>query len=175
VDNEQELVAAASRDEAAFGRLVAPYRGEPHAHRYRMLGSIQGAEDAVQNALLGAWQGLPGFGGRSSLRAWLYRIATNACLRLIERRPKRVSATDFGPARESTQDLGEPITESAFIEPYPDDPESTYERRGKRGASPSSQRSNTCPRPNAQCWPSAKCWRSRQPRSRNSWTRRSHR
>ena len=97
--------------------------------RYRMLGSVLDAEDAVQNALLGAWQGLAGFESRSSLRSWLYRIATNACLRLVERRPTRVLATDFGPARESTRELGEPITESVFIEPYPDDPESTYERR----------------------------------------------
>jgi len=126
---EQELVELASRDEVAFGRLVAPYRGELHAHCYRMLGSVQDAEDAVQNALLGAWQGLKAFEGRSSVRSWLYRIATNACLRIAERRSKLVLAKDFGPARHSVDDLGVPVTESVWVEPYPLDPEASYELR----------------------------------------------
>jgi RNA polymerase sigma-70 factor (ECF subfamily) len=89
--NERQLLEAARRgDDDAFGRLVRPYRAELHAHCYRMLGSVQDAEDALQEALLSAWRGLPGFEGRGSLRSWLYAIATNACLRAIERRPKRV-------------------------------------------------------------------------------------
>src|SRR4030088_2801069 len=90
---EQGLIEAArGGDESAFQGIVEPYRGELHAHCYRMLGSVQDAEDALQNALLGVWQGLSKFEGRSSLRSWLYRIATNACLRLVERRPKRLVA-----------------------------------------------------------------------------------
>ena len=91
------LEAASSGDERAFEDLIAPYRSELHAHCYRMLGSLHDAEDALQNALLRSWRGLPGFEGRSSLRSWLYRIATNSCLRLIERRPKRVLPVDYGP------------------------------------------------------------------------------
>src|SRR3954452_4452400 len=91
------LGAARSGDEDAFARLIAPYRGELHAHCYRMLASVHDAEDALQEALLRAWRGLPRFEGRSSLRSWLYTIATNACLNLIARRPKRVLPMEHGP------------------------------------------------------------------------------
>src|ERR687884_297765 len=89
------LEAARGGDEAAFRRLVEPRQGELHAHCYRMLGSVHDAEDALQDALLRAWRGLPRFQGRSSLRSWLYRIATNTCLDLIGRRPKRVLPIDY--------------------------------------------------------------------------------
>jgi RNA polymerase sigma-70 factor (ECF subfamily) len=78
---------------------------------------MRGCEDA----LLGAWQGLSKFEGRSSLRSWLYRIATNACLRLIERRPKRLLARDYRPATGSVHDLGVPVTEAVWVEPYPEE------------------------------------------------------
>src|SRR6266511_5940149 len=101
VANERQLLEAARRgDEDAYGRLVGPYRAELHAHCYRMLGSVPDAEDALQEALLRAWRGLPGFEGRSSLRSWLYTIATNACLKAIERRPRRVLPIDYGPAAD---------------------------------------------------------------------------
>jgi RNA polymerase sigma-70 factor (ECF subfamily) len=85
------------RDEQAFRHLVERHRRELHAHCYRMLGSVHDAEDALQDALLRAWRGLPRFEGRGSAGAWLYRIATNACLDAIARRPKRVLPIDYGP------------------------------------------------------------------------------
>jgi RNA polymerase sigma-70 factor, ECF subfamily len=133
------LDAARGGDENAFARLVEPYRGALHAHCYRMLGSVPDAEDALQEALLSAWRGLAGFEGRSSLRSWLYAIATNACLRAIERRPKRVLPIDYAPAADPHDGLGAPLVESVWVEPYPDErlgledglagPEARYEQR----------------------------------------------
>src|SRR4051812_23946089 len=114
------LTAAQGGDEGAFARLVGPFRGELHAHCYRMLGSLHDAEDALQDALLRAWRGLARFEGRSSLRSWLYTIATNACLNAIARRPKRVLPVDYGPAADPHDAPGEPIVESALGEAYPD-------------------------------------------------------
>ena len=93
-------VPTVTAGEAAYQQLVEPYRIELHAHCYRMLGSVQDAEDALQDALTNAWRALPRFEGRSSLRSWLYRITTNACLKLIERRPQRMLPIDYGPAAE---------------------------------------------------------------------------
>jgi RNA polymerase sigma-70 factor (ECF subfamily) len=121
----------------SFEELIEPYRAELHAHCYRMLGSVHDAEDALQDALLRAWRGLPRFEGRSSLRSWLFRIATNSCLRLIERRPKRVLPIDYGPQTDPHDDLAPPLVESVWIEPYPDAaiadgfaaPDARYEQR----------------------------------------------
>jgi RNA polymerase sigma-70 factor (ECF subfamily) len=123
----------------AFRDLVEPYRDELHAHCYRMLGSVHDAEDALQNALLRAWRGLPRFKGRGSLRAWLYTITTNACLDLIARRSKRILPIDYGPPGDPHTDPDEPPLESVWIEPYPDGllgleeghaaPEARYEQR----------------------------------------------
>ena len=137
---EQGLLAAArGGDETAFGRLVEPHRRELHAHCYRMLGSLHDAEDALQDALLRAWRGLDRFEDRGSLRAWLYRIATNTSLDAIGRRPKRVLPIDQGPASDPMDGPGEPLVESVWIEPYPDEtlgiedgyaaPEARYEQR----------------------------------------------
>src|SRR5215203_4493074 len=95
---EHSLVTAArAGDEAAFERLIAPYRREIHALCYRMLGSLHDAEDASQEALLRAWRAIDSFEGRSSIRTWLHRITTNICLDEIARRPKRVLPIDYGP------------------------------------------------------------------------------
>ena len=138
---ERELLdAARTGDEEAFRRLLERYHAELHAHCYRMLGSVHDAEDALQEASLRAWRGLPRFEGRSSLRSWLYTIATNACLTAIERRPKRVLPIDYGPAADPHGDgLGLPPIESVWVEPYPDEglgledgfagPEARYELR----------------------------------------------
>jgi RNA polymerase sigma-70 factor, ECF subfamily len=115
------LVAAREGDEAAYGRLVDLYRPELHAHCYRMTGSVHDADDALQDALLRAWRGLPGFQGRSSPRSWLYRIATNTSLDVIGRRPKRVLPIDYGPAADPHDGPGAPLPESAWVEPYPDE------------------------------------------------------
>ena len=137
---ERDLLnAARGRDEQAFETLVAPYRTELEAHCYRMLGSLQDAEDALQDTLLRAWRGLAQFEGRSSLRSWLYKIATNASLKAIERRPKRVLPLDYGPASDPHDGPGEPLVESIWVEPYPDEklgleggaagPEARFEQR----------------------------------------------
>jgi RNA polymerase sigma factor (sigma-70 family) len=99
----------------------SPTRRVLHAHCYRMLGSVHDAEDALQETLLRAWRGLASFEGRSSLRSWLYTIATNACLRALERRPKRVLPIDYAPAADPHDRLGEPLVESVWVEPYPDE------------------------------------------------------
>ena len=119
---EQELRdAACAGDEDAFRRLLEPHRAGLHAHCYRMLGSLHDGEDALQEALLRAWRGLCGFQGRSALRSWLYRIATNACLDALARRPKRVLPIDYAPPTDaSAKEPGEPLAESLWVEPYPD-------------------------------------------------------
>jgi len=137
--DERLLDAARAGDEDAFARLTEPHLRALHAHCYRMLGSVADAEDALQDALLNAWRGLAKFEGRSSLRSWLYAIATNACLRAIERRPKRVLPIDYAPAADPHDGLAEPLIESVWVEPYPDaavgledgpaSPEARYEQR----------------------------------------------
>jgi RNA polymerase sigma-70 factor, ECF subfamily len=122
------LAAARTGDEAAFEQLVGPHRGELHAHCYRMLGSVQDAEDALQDALLRAWRALPRFEGRSSVRSWLYRIATNTCIDLASRRPKRVLPIDQGPPSDAHDGPGPPLIETAWVDPYPDTA-LTYEQR----------------------------------------------
>src|SRR4051794_36668009 len=115
------LESARGGDESAFGALIQSYRGELHAHCYRMLGSVHDAEDALQEATLRAWRGLPRFEARSSLRSWLYTIATNTCLNLIAKRPKRVLPMDRAPSVEMQDGLGRPLAETVWIEPYPDE------------------------------------------------------
>src|SRR6201996_5988426 len=120
-NREDHLLHAARHGDAdAFSQLIGPHRGVLHAHCYRMLGSVQDAEDALQETLLNAWRALPRFEGRSSLKSWLYRIATNACLKTIERRPTRVLPIDYGPAADRHHPLTAPLVESVWLDPYPD-------------------------------------------------------
>jgi RNA polymerase sigma-70 factor (ECF subfamily) len=108
-------------DESAFAELIEPYRRELHAHCYRMLGSVHDADDALQEALLGAWKGRSGFEGRSSLRAWLYTIATNASLRILEGRNRRELPGGTGNGDDPRDPLAEPLPEAVWVEPYPDE------------------------------------------------------
>ena len=96
------LSAAAAGDEQAFVQLTAPLRRRLHVHCYRMLGSVHDAEDALQETMLRAWRGIGSFEPRGELSSWLYRIATNVCLRMLEQRRRTPAAID------------------AHLEPYPD-------------------------------------------------------
>ncbi len=138
--NEEQLLEAARQgDEGAFSQMMESHRAALHAHCYRMLGSVQDAEDALQDTLLNAWRALPRFQGRSSLKSWLYKIATNACLKTIQRRPRRVLPIDYGPAADPHDPLAQPLVESVWLEPYPEmgievddrlaSPDARYEQR----------------------------------------------
>ena len=127
------ITRARSGDSDAFRELTEPHRRELQMHCYRMLGSFQDAEDALQETLLAAWQGLGGFEGRAALRTWLYRIATNRCLNALRSASRR-------PAREWDLPEVEPpeptrLGEVVWLEPYPDalvniplGPEARYEQ-----------------------------------------------
>ena len=129
---------ARAGDEQAFGELAGPYRRELQVHCYRILGSALDAEDALQETLLAAWQGLAGFEGRSSVRVWLYQIATRRCLNALRSASRRPQMDWPPPGVE----LPEPtrLGEVAWLEPYPDvllegladaapGPEAQYETR----------------------------------------------
>ncbi len=116
-----QLVAARAGDQREFSGLTEPYRHELQLHCYRILGSLQDAEDIVQETLLRAWRRLDTYEGRASLRAWLYKIATNACFDALDRRPRRVLPTaQYAPA-DPRQPFAPPIAEPIWLEPYPDD------------------------------------------------------
>jgi RNA polymerase sigma-70 factor (ECF subfamily) len=138
IDERDLLEAARSGDQDAFARLIEPYHAQLRAHCYRMLGSVPDAEDALQETLLRAWRALPSFEGRSSLRSWLYTIATNASLRAIEKRPKRVLPIDYAPAADPRGARADPVNDPIWLEPYPDaglgleavaGPDARYEQR----------------------------------------------
>jgi len=103
LDQRRLLAAAQAGDELAFARLVEPYRHALEVHCYRMLGSAQDAEDLAQEALLRAWRGLGRFEPRAQFQTWLYRIATNACLDELQRRPRRPEPIDPFPDTPADQ------------------------------------------------------------------------
>ncbi len=112
-----ELHAARAGDGLAFDALVKPYRRELHVHCYRMLGSLDDADDLLQETLLAAWRGLDAFAGQSSVRTWLYRIATTRCLNAIRdsaRRPPPAPAAPFEPPTPTSR------FEVRWLQPYPD-------------------------------------------------------
>jgi RNA polymerase sigma-70 factor, ECF subfamily len=119
-DSEVLLSAAVAGDQQAFRQLAAPHRRELLVHCYRMLGSLDDADDAVQETLLKAWRRLAGFEGRSTLRAWLYRIATNVCLDALDHRARRILPTAIvGPADpHMPPEPDDP--ETRWLQPYPD-------------------------------------------------------
>jgi RNA polymerase sigma-70 factor, ECF subfamily len=134
---DPDLARARGGDDAAFTRLVEPLRRGLHAHCYRMLGSTHDADDALQEALLRAWRGLARFEGRSSLRSWLYTVATRTCLDAVETRGKRALPIDLGPSSDRAVVGDPPLSEIAWLGPYPDaglgdgpaGPDARYEQR----------------------------------------------
>jgi len=133
------LVAARGGDEHAFAELTQPLRKEIHVHCYRMLGSLDDADDALQETLIRAWRRLDTFEPRAPFRAWVYRIATNVCLTMLSRRGRTETSLSavIAPDRQSAADLEENLMR---LDPYPDrllddlslpapGPEATYERQ----------------------------------------------
>jgi RNA polymerase sigma-70 factor (TIGR02960 family) len=134
--NERTLIRARAGDEDAFRELTDPYRRELQLHCYRIVGSLQDAEDLLQETLLAAWRGLERFEGRASVRAWLYRIATNRCLNMLRDRGRRPQEAAPMPEPPEPTRRSEPL----WLEPYPDvlldgvadtspGPEARYEMR----------------------------------------------
>ena len=109
-DEGAVVAAAKAGDESAFAALVEAHRRELQVHCYRMLGSLEDSEDVVQETFLRAWRKRTSFEGRSTFRAWLYRIATNACLDVLERQPRQAAQHDAAP----------PLAEVPWLQPYPD-------------------------------------------------------
>jgi RNA polymerase sigma-70 factor, ECF subfamily len=136
-DEHSLLARARAGDRDAFGDLVAPHRRAIHIHCYRMLGSLHDAEDLLQESLLRAWRRLDRFEGRSSLRAWLYRIATNACLDALKGRRRRLLPDAYTPSDDSTATPAAAVYDVPWVDPYPDrllaseddDPAQRYEVR----------------------------------------------
>ena len=132
------LESARMGDQQAFEQLVEPYRRELFVHCYRILGSFEDAEDMLQETLLRAWKRLDSFEGRSSLRAWLYKIATHASLDVLDSRRVRGLPKELYPRGDPSQPLPQPLQTVTWVEPLPDEwiddqpemyPEARYEVR----------------------------------------------
>jgi RNA polymerase sigma-70 factor (ECF subfamily) len=115
------LSAARGGDQDAFSQLAEPHRLELMTHCYRMLGSLEDAEDQVQETFLRAWRRLETYQERASFRAWLYKIATNACLDALQRQPKRMLPLELPGPSDPSAPLPAPILDPVWIEPYPDE------------------------------------------------------
>ena len=135
--DEIDLDLARAEDEGAFRRLIEPYRGPLRAHCYRMSGSLHDADDLLQESLLRAWRGLRAFEGRSSFRTWLYKVATNVCLDMLDAARARTLPEELGPPVASAALLGEPALDPIWVEPCPEElyseapasPEARYTER----------------------------------------------
>lgn len=114
------LTRAREGDQRAYEMLIGEHRDELHAHCYRMLASVHDADDAVQDALIRAWRGLAKFESRSSIRTWLFKIATNASFDLLKKRSRRELPIERGRRVEAGGSPGEALFDSGWIEPYPD-------------------------------------------------------
>jgi RNA polymerase sigma-70 factor (ECF subfamily) len=136
-DEAALLDSARQGDEQAYVELVEPHRAELHVHCYRMLASFDDASDAVQEALIRAWRGLPRFEARSSVRTWLFKIATNTAIDLAKKRARRAFPVDEGRRAAPGESPGDPLLDTPWVEPYPDrllaasesSPEARYEAR----------------------------------------------
>ncbi|MGO9557962.1 MAG: RNA polymerase subunit sigma-70 [Acidimicrobiales bacterium] len=136
-DEDALLSSARQGDEGAYGELVEGHRAELRAHCYRMLASFDDAEDAVQEALTRAWRGLPSFEAPSSIRTWLFKIATNTAIDVARRRARRGFPLEDGRRAGRGESPGEALMDAPWIEPYPDrliedsetSPEARYEAR----------------------------------------------
>ena len=141
IEEEQQLKileAARAGNEEAFARLIDPHRRELLVHCYRILGSFEDAEDMLQETLVRVWKRLDSFEGRSSLRAWLYKIATNACLDALDSRRVHGLPKELYARGDPTQPLPAPLQNATWVEPFPDEwiddqpeiyPEARYEVR----------------------------------------------
>ena len=137
-EQSQQLRSAKAGDQHAFERLVEPYQHEIIVHCYRILGSFEDAEDMLQETLLRVWNHLDSFEGRSSLRTWLYKIATNACLDALDSRRVRGLPRELYGRGDPKDPLPPPLQEATWVEPFPDEmidgqpsiyPEAMYEVR----------------------------------------------
>jgi len=115
------IAAARAGDQHEFSGLTEPYRRELQVHCYRILGSLQDAEDLVQETMLRAWRRLDTFEGRASFRAWLYKIATHACFDALDKRPRRTLPAATAPAADPRQPVTPPVNEPIWLEPFPDE------------------------------------------------------
>ena len=172
------LARARAGDGEAFRELTEPYRRELQLHCYRILGSVQDAEDMLQETLLAAWRGLDRFEERASVRAWLYKIATNRCLNALRdsgRRPRPAAAPGLAdPPSEPTR-RAEPL----WLQPYPDaltddlpTPRPVPKpatRAGKRSPWPSWPGCSACRHGSALSWCCATCSATPPPRPPRCW------
>jgi RNA polymerase sigma-70 factor (ECF subfamily) len=138
IDETTFLNAARGGDQEAFAQLIDPYRKQLLVHCYRILGSFEDAEDMLQETLVRVWKRLDSFEGRSSLRTWLYKVATNACLDALDSRRVRGLSKELYPPGDPTRELPPPAKEVSWVEPFPDEyidgqpniyPEARYEVR----------------------------------------------
>ena len=137
-EQSEQLRLARAGDPQAFERLVEPYHREILVHCYRILGSFEDAEDMLQETLLRVWNHIDSFEGRSSLRAWLYKIATNACLDTLDNRRVRGLPRERYGRGDPNAPLPQPLQYATWVEPFPDEmidgqpsiyPEAVYEVR----------------------------------------------